>query len=161
MLDYAILVVSAADGIQGHTQTLWRLLKQYQVPTFIFVNKMDMPDASRARMLAQLQERFADSCVDFTETNDSFTDEQTIETIALQSEDAMNQFLENGVVDLTTTRQLISQRLVFPVYFGSALKMEGIREFITGFEKFTVEPEYPKSSARAYSKSRTTRKATA
>lgn len=144
VLDYAILVVSAADGIQGHTQTLWRLLKQYQVPTFIFVNKMDMPDASRARMLAQLQERFADSCVDFTETSDSFTDEQTVETIALQSEDAMNQFLENGVVDLTTTRQLISQRLMFPVYFGSALKMEGIREFITGFEKFTVEPEYPK-----------------
>lgn len=94
VLDYAILVISGADGIQGHTETLWRLLNRYQVPTFVFVNKMDSPGADKTQLLAQLKKRFSDGCVDFTEPIDG----ERMEEIAMQNETAMDAYLDTETV---------------------------------------------------------------
>lgn len=143
VLDYAILVISGADGIQGHTETLWRLLKRYNVPTFIFINKMDAPAADKTKLLQQLKKRFSDGCVDFTGShngNEALAD--VMEDIAMQSETAMESYLEEGTIPDETIRELIAERALFPCFFGSALKMEGIDEFIAGFEWYVREPEY-------------------
>ena len=143
VLDYAILVISGADGIQGHTETLWRLLKRYNVPTFIFINKMDAPAADKTKLLQQLKKRFSDGCVDFTGShngNEALAD--VMEDIAMQSETAMESYLEEGMIPDETIRELIAERALFPCFFGSALKMEGIDEFIAGFEWYVREPEY-------------------
>ena len=120
VLDYAILVVSGADGIQGHTETLWRLLRRYNVPTFIFVNKMDAPGADRAALLAQLRDRFSDGCVDF----ENGAPTRSMEDIAMLDESAMNEFLDSGAVADKRLKAMISARALFPVFFGSALAME-------------------------------------
>ena len=100
ILDYAILVISGADGIQGHTETLWRLLNRYQVPTFVFVNKMDSPGADKTQLLAQLKKRFSDGCVDFTEPIDG----ERMEEIAMQNETAMDAYLDTETVPDETIR---------------------------------------------------------
>ena len=140
-LDYAILVVSAADGVQGHTLTLWRLLRRYHVPVFVFVNKMDAPGADRARILEQLHARCSDACIDFTGAADALSERQ-LDTLAMQSEAAMDEYLETGGIDVRTVRALIADGTAVPVYFGSALKMQGISEFVEGFAFFTREPHY-------------------
>lgn len=140
-LDYAILVVSAADGVQGHTLTLWRLLRRYHVPVFVFVNKMDAPGADRARILEQLHARCSDACIDFTGAADALSERQ-LDTLAMQSEAAMDEYLETGGIDVRTVRALIADGAAVPVYFGSALKMQGISEFVEGFAFFTREPHY-------------------
>ena len=137
VLDYAILVVSGADGIQGHTETLWRLLRRYNVPTFIFVNKMDAPGADRAALLAQLRDRFSDGCVDF----ENGAPTRSMEDIAMLDESAMNEFLDSGAVADKRLKAMISARALFPVFFGSALAMEGIDGFLAGFERYTKEIE--------------------
>lgn len=137
-LDYAVFVISATDGIQGHTETLWRLLTRYNVPTILFVNKMDAPGANATTILNQLQHRFHDACIDFT--NPALTD--TMESIAMQSEQAMDEYLDTGTVNTATIRNMIERRELFPCFFGSALKMEGIDEFIHGFATYTQEPQY-------------------
>ena len=137
VLDYAILVVSGADGIQGHTETLWRLLRRYNVPTFIFVNKMDAPGADRAALLAQLRDRFSDGCVDF----ENGAPTRSMEDIAMLDESAMNEFLDSGAVADKRLKAMISARSLFPVFFGSALAMEGIDGFLAGFERYTKEIE--------------------
>lgn len=137
VLDYAILVISGADGIQGHTETLWRLLKRYNVPTFIFVNKMDSPGADKTQLLAQLKKRFSDGCVDFTEPIDG----ERMEEIAMQNETAMDAYLDTETVPDETIRAMIARRELFPCYFGSALKMDGIEQFVAGFERYVREPE--------------------
>ncbi|MFQ8699433.1 MAG: GTP-binding protein [Bifidobacterium catenulatum] len=143
VLDYAILVISGADGIQGHTETLWRLLKRYNVPTFIFINKMDAPAADKTKLLQQLKKRFSDGCVDFTGShNGTEALADVMEDIAMQSETAMESYLEEGTIPDETIRELIAERALFPCFFGSALKMEGIDEFIAGFEWYVREPEY-------------------
>lgn len=143
VLDYAILVISGADGIQGHTETLWRLLKRYNVPTFIFINKMDAPAANKTKLLQQLKKRFSDGCVDFTGShNGTEALADVMEDIAMQSETAMESYLEEGTIPDETIRELIAERALFPCFFGSALKMEGIDEFIAGFEWYVREPEY-------------------
>lgn len=143
VLDYAILVISGADGIQGHTETLWRLLKRYNVPTFIFVNKMDAPAADRTKLLNQLKKRFSDGCIDFTGAHDDNAAlADVMEDIAMQSETAMESYLESGTIPDETIREMIAERALFPCFFGSALKMEGIDEFIAGFERYVREPEY-------------------
>lgn len=131
-LDYAILVVSAADGVQGHTLTLWRLLQRYHVPVFVFVNKMDAPGASRARILDQLHARCSDACIDFTAAVDGLSSDQ-LDALAMQSEAAMDEYLETGGIDVRTVRGMIADGAVVPVYFGAALKMQGISEFLEGF----------------------------
>ena len=140
-LDYAILVVSAADGVQGHTLTLWRLLRRYHVPVFVFVNKMDAPGADRARILEQLHARCSDACIDFTGAADALSERQ-LDALAMQSEAAMDEYLETGGIDVRTVRALIADGAAVPVYFGSALKMQGISEFVEGFAFFTREPHY-------------------
>ena len=140
-LDYAILVVSAADGVQGHTLTLWRLLQRYHVPVFVFVNKMDAPGASRTRILNQLHARCSDACIDFTGAADALSERQ-LDALAMQSEAAMDEYLETGGIDVRTVRGMIADGAVVPVYFGAALKMQGISEFLEGFAYFTREPRY-------------------
>lgn len=143
VLDYAILVISGADGIQGHTETLWRLLKRYNVPTFIFVNKMDAPAADRTKLLNQLKKRFSDGCIDFTGAHDDNAAlANVMEDIAMQSETAMESYLESGTIPDETIREMIADRALFPCFFGSALKMDGIDEFVAGFERYVREPEY-------------------
>lgn len=143
VLDYAILVISGADGIQGHTETLWRLLKRYNVPTFIFINKMDAPAADKTKLLNQLKKRFSDGCIDFTGAHDGNAAlADVMEDIAMQSETAMESYLESGTISDETIRKMIADRDLFPCFFGSALKMDGIGEFVAGFERYVREPEY-------------------
>lgn len=147
VLDYAILVISATDGIQGHTETLWRLLTRYNVPTILFINKMDAPGANTTHTLNQLKHRFHDGCIDFT--TPALAD--TMESIAMQSEQAMDEYLSAGTVTTATIRNMIERRELFPCFFGSALKMEGIDEFIHGFATYTQEPQYAgEFGARVY-----------
>lgn len=152
VLDYAILVISGADGIQGHTETLWRLLKRYNVPTFIFVNKMDAPAADKTKLLDQLKKRFSDGCIDFTGAHDDNAAlADVMEDIAMQSEPAMESYLESETISDETIRKMIADRDLFPCFFGSALKMDGIDEFIAGFERYVREPEYDSEfGARIY-----------
>lgn len=152
VLDYAILVISGADGIQGHTETLWRLLKRYNVPTFIFINKMDAPAADKTRLLNQLKKRFSDGCIDFTGAHDDNAAlADVMEDIAMQSETAMELYLESGTIQDETIREMIADRVLFPCFFGSALKMDGIDEFVAGFERYVREPEYDSEfGARIY-----------
>lgn len=152
VLDYAILVISGADGIQGHTETLWRLLKRYNVPTFIFINKMDAPAADKTKLLNQLKKRFSDGCIDFTGAHDDNAAlADVMEDIAMQSETAMESYLESGTIPDETIREMIADRALFPCFFGSALKMDGIDEFVAGFERYVREPEYDSAfGARIY-----------
>lgn len=146
VLDYAVLVISGSDGIQGHTETLWRLLAQYHVPVFIFINKMDAPGVDRTALLNQLSRRFGDGCTDFTALSD-----ESIENMAAQDEYALNEFLETGSLSTDTIARLITERAVFPVYFGSALKLDGVSEFLDGFAQYVREPEYgDEFGARVY-----------
>lgn len=136
VLDYAILVISATDGVQGYTRTLWRLLDHYQVPTFIFVNKMDALGTDRQQILNDLQNNLASGCIDFE--SDNFNEE-----VAMTDDDVLEQFLDSGELLDTTVQKLIRQRKVFPCFFGSALKMEGIEEFLQGVKRFSTESNYP------------------
>jgi len=133
VLDYAILVVSATDGIQGYTRTLWRLLAHYQVPTFIFVNKMDVKGTDQTAILAQLQTELSAGCVPFGES----LSEATTETMAMQDETVLTQYLETGVLSDQTIQQLIQQRLVFPCFFGAALKVDGVDDLLAGLAHWT------------------------
>lgn len=139
VLDYAILVVSGADGVQGHTQTLWRLLKRYEIPVFLFINKMDQPGTEKGALLSELRKKLSEGCIDFSqEASESFYDE-----VAMCGEEAMEQFLEQGCVEVDEIRSLIQKRYVFPCFFGSALKEWGIDAFLEGIVKYTVVPSYP------------------
>ncbi|MFD1418549.1 elongation factor G [Companilactobacillus keshanensis] len=138
VLDYAILVISGTDGIQGYTRTLWGLLDHYNVPTFIFVNKMDAVGSDKSRVLEQLQAELSSGCIEFF---DELTEDMS-EEIAMQDEDILNEFLNSGELLETNVSHLIKQRKVFPCYFGSALKLTGIDELLNGFEKWTIENNY-------------------
>ena len=136
VLDYAILVINGADGVQGHTRTLWRLLKRYQIPMFIFINKMDQVGTDKAKVLADLQNRLDEGCIDFTEKSDAFFD-----AVAMCEEKAMEEYLESERVEDTTIAEMIGKRKVFPCYFGSALKMEGVQEFMDGMTAYVEKNE--------------------
>lgn len=139
VLDAAVLVVSALDGVQGHTETLWKLLGRYHVPVFIFVNKMDQEGADREALLAQIQEKLHGGCVDFgTEGQQSF-----YENLALCEEELLNQFLEKERIESEQIRQMIAERKIFPCYFGSALKLQGVKELLQGIAKYAHVPDYP------------------
>ena len=147
VLDYAILVISGADGVQGHTRTLWRLLKEYQIPTFLFINKMDQPDLSGPALLRELQENLSDGCVDFSDCEST----DFYENIAVNEEDALEYFLEHGSLEEERIKGLIESRIIFPCYFGSALKMYGVKEFLKGLLAYVNVPEYDKDfAARVY-----------
>jgi len=145
VLDYAVLVVSATDGIQGYTRTLWRLLDHYRVPTFIFVNKMDADTADRERVLAQLQQIFSAGCIAFNDANtaDGAIPAASYEDLAMQDDAVLEGFLDTGTVADETVRRMIQRREVFPCYFGAALKLDGVDSLLAGMDQWTQAPEYP------------------
>ena len=136
VLDYAILVISATDGVQSHTTTLWKLLRKYEIPTFIFVNKMDLTTAENGAIVNELQRHRSERCADFSGES-SFIYENS----AMCSASLMENFLETGTLSDSDIIKAISERRVFPCFFGSALKMQGINEFLTLVDRFTSEPE--------------------
>lgn len=138
VLDYAILVISATDGVQGYTRTLWHLLDHYQVPTFIFVNKIDADGVDQAAVLKQLQSQLSPGCVRFN----SQAIEESYEEIAMQDDDVLEKFLDDGSIADETIQQMIKKRQVFPCFFGSALKVDGVDDFLDGLEHWTVENNY-------------------
>ncbi|NLZ48508.1 MAG: GTP-binding protein [Clostridiales bacterium] len=139
VLDYAILVVNGANGVQGHTKTLWRLLSAYKIPTFIFVNKMDQEIANKEIVLEQLKKQLSKGCIDFTkEGTESFYDE-----VAVRDESTLESFLNKGFLKSSDIACLIKERKVFPCYFGSALKLQGVDTFMEGIIKYAEPPVYP------------------
>ena len=144
VLDYAVLVVSGTDGVQAHTETLWKLLARYRVPTFVFVNKMDLPGADAAVRLRELRGRFGDGCVDFSAVPDP-------EALALCSEPLMNEVLENGASSPLTVVTAIARRQVFPVFFGAALRLDGLDDLLRGLQTLTrTPPRWPEFGARVF-----------
>lgn len=148
VLDYAILVLNGMDGVQSHTMTLWRLLERYQIPTFLFVNKMDQQGTDHDALLNDLKQHLHENCVDFGRTQDTdygmyeLTPEQ-LENIAVCEEDILETYLETGIVEDRDIARLIIQRKIFPCYFGSALKEKGVKDFWNGVQKYTAEPKRP------------------
>lgn len=139
ILDVAILVVSGSDGVQGHTKTLWRLLERYKIPTFIFVNKMDLVETNRNDILFELKNSLCDGCVDFNMEQDKAL---WMENLAMCEEAVLEKYMERGTVAEEEAIDLIYERKVFPCYFGSALKLEGVEAFLEGLNKFTRLPYY-------------------
>lgn len=160
VLDYAILVINGADGVQGHTRTLWNLLKRYQIPTFLFINKMDQVGTDKEKVLDDLQNRLDEACIDFTERSEEFFD-----SLAMCDEEAMEEYLESEKVEEDTIAEMIGMRKVYPCYFGSALKIEGVQEFMDGMagyieknEQWTEKGEHGKTEAYRKSDQKTGRK---
>ncbi len=150
VLDYAVLLVSGADGVQGHTETLWKLLERHGVPTFLFINKMDQPDTDRDKLMAQLRARLDDGCADFS---GDWGD--VLEHAALCSEELMERYLETGTLPDADLSALIVERRLFPCFFGSALKAEGVDALLDGLARYALEPDWPqKFSARVFKISR-------
>lgn len=137
VLDYAVLVISGTDGVQSHTETLWRLLKRYNIPTFIFVNKMDISFLGADSLLNELKRKLSPGCVDFTASRERG---ELMEELAECSEEMMNLYLECGDISLEDISTSISRREVFPVIFGSALKLKGIDELLKLLDEYTVQP---------------------
>jgi small GTP-binding protein len=139
VLDYAILVISGADGIQGHTQTLWRLLSMYEIPVFIFINKMDQADTDKEKLMQELKSRLDEGCIEFEENHtETFYDQ-----IAMCDEKVLENYIETDTIETMEIVKLIKKRKVFPCYFGSALKLQGVEEFIHGMIKYREYPSYP------------------
>ena len=143
VIDYAVLIISGTDGVQGHTETVWKLLQKYRIPTFFFVNKMDLPGADKAAVLKELQAKLSPYCVDFTEE-----EELLCENVAMCEETLLETYLEEGTFDLKKeVRRLVSGTLLYPCYFGSALQNEGVEALLQGLESYTKMPEYQKEFA--------------
>ena len=147
VLDLAVLVVSAADGVQGHTMTLWKLLSQYHIPVFLFVNKLDQPGTDADVVYKELQERLSGECVDFRLPHgDAF-----MESVAMCGEEAMEQYLQTGEVSRESIARLIRERKLFPCFFGAALKMEGVKELLEGIDTYGEPAAYhTEFGARVY-----------
>ena len=138
VLDYAVLVISGSDGVQSHTRTLWRLLTRYEVPTFLFINKMDLAGTDKSALMERLTQTLSAECVDF-----SAPPQGRDEALALCDEAALESLLERGSIDDSLISEMIKSRKVFPCFFGSALKMDGVEDFLSALARFTVAPEYP------------------
>ncbi len=150
VLDYAVLVISGSDGVQSHTRTLWRLLERYSVPTFLFINKMDLAGADKSALMPQLTTALSAECVDF-----SAPVSERDEALALCDETALEQMLERGAVTDECIADMVEQRMVYPCFFGSALKMQGVAELLAALGRFTIEPDYPDAfGARVFKISR-------
>lgn len=170
VLDYAILVISGADGVQGHVQTLWQLLKRYRIPVFLFINKMDQEGTDRQALLDELHGRLLECCVDFggdaaeaasgAEAADGVeaaggAEDTFMENVAMCDEGLLEAFLEHGAIEEREIGAAIAERKIFPCYFGSALKMQGIEALLAGIEKYVQAPVYGKDfDARVYKISR-------
>lgn len=155
VLDYGVLIVSGADGVQGHTETLWRLLERYHVPVFLFVNKMDQTGTDREALLREIKERLHDNCIPFDAEG---TKDRNVwmEELAMSGDEAvLEQYLEQGEVTESDIRRLIASRQVFPCYFGSALKLDGVEELLEGIQNYSQDRKAgEKFAARVYKISR-------
>ena len=146
VLDCAVLVISGTDGVQAHTRTLWRLLARYQVPTFLFVNKMDLAGANRPALLEGLRAALSDGCTDFGDP-----EEVLWENAATCDEGALERYLEGGRLSDEEIADLVARRLIFPCYFGSALRLEGVQELLEGLMRYAPQPCYSDDfAARVY-----------
>lgn len=141
VLDYAILVISGADGVQGHTLTLWSLLERYDIPTFLFINKMDQNGTDQTALLEELQERLSSGCIDFGRKNS----DEFYEAVAMEDEELLDQYLESGEIEDAKIKEMVTARKIFPCFFGSALKLQGVEEFLKDFGYYTEEKEYPEA----------------
>lgn len=160
VLDYAVLVISGTDGVQGHTRTLWRLLKHYNIPTFLFINKMDMDGTDAGKIQQELKRELSDACVDFTGYSrqmlskgsvDTEEQETFFEEIALCKDALLDAYTESGQIGDELIRQAIRERKLFPCSYGSALRAEGVDELLYALKRFTEERIYPNEfSARVY-----------
>jgi len=151
VLDYAILIISASDGVQGHTRTVWQLLNKYDIPTFIFVNKMDQPDTDKTKIMQELKNELSDSCIVFSDCQEN----EFHEEIAMSDEKTLEIFLEGKSIDDEIIRKLIAKRKVFPCYFGAALTLAGVEEFLSGLDNYAMEKPYPaRFGAKVYKISR-------
>lgn len=159
VIDYGILVISGTDGVQGHTRSIWRLLEHYRVPVFLFVNKMDLPGADQRERMEELRRELSGECVDFSDVFQKETGktlsfkgtERFYEDLAVCGEELLNEYMDSGEIAVESIRKAIRGRKVFPCFFGSALKLEGVREFLDGLKLFAVRPDYPEEfSARVY-----------
>lgn len=138
VLDYAVLVISATDGVQSHTATIWKLLAKYNVPCFLFVNKMDLDGADKARVLAELKAKLSDGCIDFDNTNEA----EFLENAAMCGEALLNEYAETQTLKKSSLVRAIRQRQIFPCLFGSALKLTGVDEFLQRLHDYTQMPPY-------------------
>ncbi|HEY9059636.1 MAG TPA: translation factor GTPase family protein [Pseudobacteroides sp.] len=139
VLDYAILVISGADGVQGHTKTLWRLLDMYKIPVFLFVNKMDQNGTDRDKLVNEIKKQLDDRCIEFGQVKEDVFYDQ----LAMCDEIMMEAYLNTGKIDTEKVSLAVRERKVFPCFFGSALKLEGIDQFVHGLIKYTKAPGYP------------------
>lgn len=137
VLDYAVLVISGTDGVQSHTQTLWNMLEHYNIPTFIFVNKMDLIAADREKILSELSKRLSDSCLDFENMNEEF-----FEAAALADSYLLDEYTQNGTISEKSLKKAVLSRKIFPCFFGSALKNEGVEEFLKAVIRYTAEKNH-------------------
>ena len=140
VLDYALLLISGSDGIQGHTETLWRLLDRYKIPTFLFINKMDQEGTDRDSLMKQINARFGGECIDFGQEG---AQQDFYEQVALCDEKTLEHYLADGHLETKAIARLIEERKVFPCYFGSALKLSGVEELLEGLATFTTAKKYP------------------
>lgn len=141
VLDYAILVISGADGIQGHTKTLWKLLRRYRVPTFLFINKMDQEGTNQELLLKEVQQKLSENCIDFGQDKDS---DAFLEQLAMCDEKLMEAYLEEGRLESHIIKEKIREQKIYPCYFGSALKQEGVKELLSAMDENMLCKEYPK-----------------
>jgi len=139
VLDYAILVISGADGVQGHTKTLWKLLNRYEIPTFIFVNKMDQVGANKEKLLSELKKELGDNCLEFGPSKSQEWQEQ----VAMCDEALLENYLAKGKVEENQLKSAIQRRKIYPCFFGSALKLEGVKEFLEALLEYSLMPDYP------------------
>ena len=152
VLDCAILVISGSEGVQAHTLTLWRLLRQYHVPTVLFINKMDLPSADRAALLAEIRRRLSEGCVDFGADQER---EALLENIAMCSDEVFNRYLDQGAISDGEISDLVAAEELFPCLFGSALRLEGVDGLLDCLERYAPRTEYPAEfGARVYKISR-------
>lgn len=140
VLDYAVLLISGSDGIQGHTETLWRLLERYRIPTFLFINKMDQEGTDRGSLMEQIHARFGGECIDFGQERKK---QEFYEQVALCDERTLEHYLAYGHLETKSIARLIEERKVFPCYFGSALKLTGVEELLEGLAAYTTAKKYP------------------
>ena len=152
ILDYGVLIINGMDGVQGHVITLWKLLKRYQIPVFLFINKMDQAGTDKNKLMLELSQRLDERCIDFSDQSEP---EEFFENIAMCEEHVMEQYLETGRIEEKEITRLIQDRKIFPCYFGSALKIEGVEEFLEGIKTYTRQRDYPEEfCARVFKISR-------
>lgn len=146
VLDYAILVINGADGIQGHTETLWRLLERYQIPVFLFINKMDQAGTNKDKLMEELKKRLDENCVDFSSADIDGVNE----SIAMCNESVLEDFLEKGTIETEQISKMMKRRELFPCYFGAALKIIGVDEFMQGIAEYTEAIELSDASKQQF-----------